>query len=177
MPRLLVLLLALAPLAGAEPKEEKRVVIALMDLRSMPADSIDTDDPVHQVLEMPLNYLGMVVHRHDIADGPPPARWVERARAVLTYFDTDEGGPDWLWPWMESLWGKVRFVHCGDFGPLAHGDDGARLRRWLARMGLGYDGRHVETVAAVRVAFRIPTDENITSIPSNRPSSVSGTVA
>ena len=61
---------------------EKRVVLALFDSEG-PHGKLDTQDPVHVQLEMPLNYLGMVVHRHDIRKGPPPPEVLPRSRAVV----------------------------------------------------------------------------------------------
>ncbi|MFQ5844750.1 MAG: hypothetical protein ACE5JG_07150, partial [Planctomycetota bacterium] len=54
---------------GGRLTPEPRLVLALFDGagRTLP---LDTEDPVHQGLEMPLNHLGLVVRRHDIRTGP-----------------------------------------------------------------------------------------------------------
>jgi len=135
--------------------EEKRLVIALLDRRTFPEGSIDTDDPVHQLVEMPLNFLGVHVRRHVIQDGPPPEAWNQDARAVVTYFDGDHPAPDWLWPWLEARRGRMRFVHLADYGPLVAGEEGPeRLARWLAGFGLEHDDEYAEGPLAVGSRLR-----------------------
>ena len=130
--------------AGAGETPEKMRVLALMD--SAPHQwQFDIHDPVHTFIEMPLNYLGIIVDRHDIRDGPPPAEWVESARAIVTLFDYTDKPCDWLWPWLleQAKRPGIRFVHTEDFGPLIVGKDGktdlGRIRKWLARFGMGFD--------------------------------------
>ncbi len=143
------------PATPREVGEEKRLIIALLDPRTFPHGAMDTDDPVHQLVEMPLNYLGMVVRRHDIQEGPPPAAWLKDARAILTYFDGNFAAPDWLWPWLEAQKGKMRFVHLADFGALQSGKEGApRVKRWLAQFGLEFDDTHVEDTLAIETKLR-----------------------
>ncbi len=107
-------------------------------------------DHVHELLQMPLNHLGMVVRIHDLSEGPPPLQ-AQRTRAVLTYFHGHEELPDWLWPWLQTARDHygVRVVHFGDFGPL-RGEDPDRLRRWLHPFGLALD--EAGTNDPVRVA-------------------------
>ncbi len=153
--RLIAGLLLLA--AAASSQEEKRVVIALFDGAAHRLN-FDFDDPVHQVLEMPLNHLGMVVRRHDIRQGPPPDAWLADARAVLTLFTGVGGAPDWLWPYLRSKPEGLRIVHVGDVGPLLRPEGGphdpAPLTRWLEAFGLAYDDRYREGPVGVEVAYR-----------------------
>ncbi len=164
--KLAVAVFLFAAIVRADPKsapafvtrragEEKRVVIALFDRRILPKGALDTDDPIHHMVEMPLNHLGMVVRRRAIQDGPPSAAWVRDARAILTYFEGNLPAPDWLWPWLEAQRGKTRFVHLSNFGPLQAGDGGTvRVRRWLAGFGLDFDATHVEGPLAVGSRWR-----------------------
>ncbi|MHC4932032.1 MAG: polysaccharide deacetylase family protein, partial [Planctomycetota bacterium] len=134
--------------------EEKRIVIALFD--SLGTDyEFDFEDPVHQVLEMPLNYLGMVVRRHDIRKGRPPVTWLDTARALVTFFDSGGEAPRWLWPWLEKeVRGRgLRVVHVGDFGPLEDSRGPARLVDWLAPFGLAYDPTFIEGPLGIRVEY------------------------
>ncbi len=103
-------------------------------------------DPVHSLLEMPLNHLGMVVLRHDLRSGPPPEDWLEGARAVLTYFADIGAAPSWLWPWLENEVSRrnLRVIHFGELGPLIQpqgngSKDFERIRRWLLPFGLEID--------------------------------------
>lgn len=143
-----------APAGDGEPVE--RHILALFDSEGRNL-RFDFEDPVHQMLEMPLNHLGMVVVRHDIRKGPPPGRLLEGARAVLTCFDNRGDAPDWLWPWLQETRKsrRIRFLHFGDFGPLLRPagpqHDPAPLAEWLRGFGLDYDDRYVEGPVGVTV--------------------------
>ena len=64
------LLLAAAPGARAEETVPvRRTVIALVEGR---APDPASENSVHQVLELPLNHLGMVVRHHYLGSGGPP---------------------------------------------------------------------------------------------------------
>ncbi|MHC4859185.1 MAG: polysaccharide deacetylase family protein [Planctomycetota bacterium] len=152
----LCLLLAL----GAEAEEGsapvtpvRRTVLALIDSEGQSWQTAK-EDPVHQMIEMPLNHLGMVVRRHDIRKGPPPPSWLGDLRAVLTCFDHTESPVPWLWPWLEARAATrgVRFIHIRNFGPLQQHP--GRLVRWLKRFGLGFDDYF--TRAGVTVELRDP---------------------
>ncbi len=142
--------------AAAVAQEERRVVIALFDGAAHKLN-FDFDDPVHQVLEMPLNHLGMVVRRHDIRKGPPPEAWLADARAVLTLFTGVGGAPDWLWPFLTTKARGLRVVHVGDLGPLLRPDgehyDPAPFTRWLEPHGLSYDDRYLEGPVGIDVLY------------------------
>ncbi len=141
------LLFASAALAG-DVEPVRRHVIALHD-GALAAGSY-TVDPVHALLEMPLNHLGCVVWRHDIRSGPPPEEWFADARAIVTAFDHTEKPCPWLLPWLERAADEhdLRFVHFGDFGPMLLDDKGktdpGALAHWLARFGVGYSDFYAE---------------------------------
>jgi len=173
LPAIAVLVCALAPLARArnpasdalpgnpaEPVEERRLVVALYD--GMGVDQpLDFADPVHQLIELPLNHLGMVVRRWDIRQGPPPEAWMAAPRAILTRFESTGDPPDWLWPWLEEHGTRpgVRVIHLEEFGPLQYRGaelDATRLAAWLARFGLAYEDVFVEGPIGIRVTARVP---------------------
>jgi len=141
----------------------RRHVIALM---GGARPRLDTADIVHAVLEMPLNHLGLVVHRHYLADGPPPEEWLDDTCAVLTYFTSVAEDTPWLWPWLERevTKRKLLVIHFGNFGPLAA--DPQRLARWLQRFGLAYDDRYAE--GAARVEVRVPSEAALEADPRVR---------
>ena len=128
-------------LLTSEGQEIRRGVLALYDSAGT-SWRLDSENPIRQVLEMPLNHLGMVVRRYDIRHGPPPPESLEGARAIVTYFVENQAPcPDWLWPWMETAIRKrgLRVVHFGGFGPLGltkPGERPERLIRWLRGFGL-----------------------------------------
>jgi len=144
------------PPPGAVPL--KRHVLGLFDGAGEHAYLADA---IHEVLEAPLNYLGVVVDRHDIRAGAPAPELLLRARAVLTFFHDEGAAPEWLWPWLENdvAAAGARVIHFGDWGPLvrpknAFDEDPARLGRWLARFGLDFDDGFRRGPIGIDVAFR-----------------------
>lgn len=120
--------------------------------------TVDLEDPVHdaarEVLQMPLNHLGLRLVRHGL-DGDRPAD-VDSSRvcAVGTWFDSGERLPGWVWPWLERQQRKVRVLHFGSLQPLAAGDGGERLRLYLERLGLGYDTVTIGDPLRIDVEYR-----------------------
>lgn len=124
----------------------RRTVLALFNTVE-PLEE-DWDNPVHTAFELPLHWLGMRVRAHDISSGPPPEAWLEDCAAVATVFvDNGRPAPEWLWPFLERavVQGGRRVLHLRSFGPLEGVPTGdgveseagrARLRSWLARLGL-----------------------------------------
>lgn len=144
---LIALLLCAAISSG---QEVRRHVLALVPGKT--ADP-ELENAVHQLLETPLNYLGLVVDHHYIETGPPPEELVARAHAVVTWFDSATANPDWLWPWLEKEVParKLRVVHFGGFGPLARNP--VRLAKWLANFGLETPTTFAKGAYRVRVEF------------------------
>jgi len=142
--------IARAQSAGSLARPVPRGVLALSGT-ALEDRAAPSTDLVHDLLEAPLNYLGLVV-RHVPLDGGPPANvdW-SNVRCVLTYFRADEKIPDWVWPWLESAAKErnVRFVHFGAFGGLALAPK--RLEAWLAQFGLRYDATEVADPLRIRV--------------------------
>lgn len=141
-----------SPAAAQEGTPVRRHVLVLV---GSPHPDGETEDAAHQLLELPLNHCGMVVRRHSLDNGPPPAAWLDDARAVVTHFDTAAEPNDWLWPWLEGEVArrKLRVVHFGELTPLQEPGD-RRLRRWLARRGLGYDRLFLRDAVRIRVRYR-----------------------
>jgi len=129
-------------LAKSELTPESRYVVALTN-EALTGAGAEGKDLVHDVLEMPLNYLGLVVRRHHIDDGPPPAGWLEDARAVLTFFAWKDQGPDWLMPWLEGAVAShdIKVIHLGSLQPMFASSRGEpeRVPRWMTQFGLLWD--------------------------------------
>lgn len=149
---LLVLVLLVAPGTFREARSDDlvpvpRTILALVDGGP---DGFETDreDEIQQLLELPLNQLGMTVIRHDVRKGPPPASALKDLRAVLTCFEYSEEPVDWLWPFLEERRrAGTRILIVNEFGPLEAGKDGKgaqRIASFLAPFGLGYDDNYVE---------------------------------
>jgi polysaccharide biosynthesis protein PelA len=97
-PRLVSLLLLLPALLWGAPKE--RMLVALYD--SSEAEQAD-DNPIHQLAEMPLNWLGFYLRYHDIAQGVPPDDLVDQAHGIITWFGSDEmANPTQYLAWLEG---------------------------------------------------------------------------
>jgi polysaccharide biosynthesis protein PelA len=132
--------------------------LALVDSQGQGWD-LSTQDPVHEVVEMPLNHLGVTVRRHDIRRGPPPAAYLQNLRAVITFFQDAGNAPPWLWPWLEERARdpRLRFLHLGNCGPLIRTPEGrkdvTRFAKWLRRFGLGYDDFYGPGPLGIRVSY------------------------
>lgn len=165
LPLFLLLFLAMTagrPVAGGDERREPvaRHVIALFDGDAGHQD-LDVEDPVHQLLELPLHHLGMVVVRHDVRRGPPPRETLTDLRAVITFFDHTEEPVGWLMSWLEERRreGGIRFLHLGELGPLrfpVQSGESGRLARWFAGFGLGFDSYFAEQPLGVEVKLRDP---------------------
>jgi hypothetical protein len=78
---LAVFLAGPAPAVG-ETAESRRVV-ALYDSRQTPSLRYSY---LHQIVQLPLNHLGLVVVYHDLRRGLPDAATMARARGIITWF-------------------------------------------------------------------------------------------
>jgi len=157
--RALAVLLLLVSFAPAQ--EVRRHILAIVPGK---APDPDTENVVHQLVETPLNYLGLVVRYHYLDSGPPPEEWIRDTRAILTWFYDEQEAPDWLWPLLEKSVERhpIRVVHLGHFGPLARDPD--RLARWLRRFGLQSQDLYTKDPIRVVVEFR---DEKLCAHEAN----------
>ncbi|MCA8977765.1 MAG: hypothetical protein KDC98_23775 [Planctomycetes bacterium] len=133
-----------------------RVVVMLVGNAIEDLEAED-QDAARQVLQMPLNHLGLRLERIGVdRDAPPPDVDARRVRAVGTWFADELQLPEWVWPWLERQQRAVRMLHFGSVRPLARADGGERLRRYLGRFGLGYDSTEVADPARIDVDFPRP---------------------
>ena len=146
-----------------DPEPESRFVVALTN-EVLVGTGSDGKDIVHDSLETPLNYLGLVVRRHHIDDGPPPAGWLEDARAIVTYFTWKDAGPEWLMPWLEGAKAShdLKIVHVGSLQPMFASSraEPERVRRWLTQFGLLWDDCTVNDALRANVQH---VDNNLTA--------------
>ena len=107
---------------------------------------------ISQLVEMPLNYLGLVVRERHVAAGPPPTAWLADVRAVVTWFEHGAPAPDWVVPWLtEVVPARVPFVvHLGSLQPLRDADRRA-FDAWMAARGLAWEDTFASGAARVNV--------------------------
>lgn len=85
---LLIATLALSQTATIPegPQPVRRTILVLYDSNF----GVETKFlPIHQIVEMPLNHLGLVVRYHDLRTGLPPLDQLDHVRGVLTWFRAD----------------------------------------------------------------------------------------
>ncbi len=158
--RLLPLALPLLLLTAAhgEGEDVKRHVIAFVEGKTPDPLLMDA---VHEVVDLPLNHLGMVVLHHHIRTGPPPKEWLADARAVLLFLPHGGDAPDWLWPWLETEVPRhgLRVLLLNELGHLLR-PDATRFGKWIETFGLRYESHFAKGPLEVVSEFR---DERLCS--------------
>jgi hypothetical protein len=106
-------LLAAPGAAVAAPGPLPRVVLALYDSRY---EKELRFLPIHQIAEMPLNHLGLVVRYHDVNTPLPPIAAMTDVRGVITWFRSDSmADPLHFLEWADAaIDAGKRFVVVGD---------------------------------------------------------------
>ncbi|MFQ5849293.1 MAG: hypothetical protein ACE5JU_01745 [Candidatus Binatia bacterium] len=160
----LILLVFFLPLMGhggivpAQAKALPRKILVLYDSRQTDGAHWTT---VHQLAEMPLNHLGLVVTYRDINEGLPAIDQLEDVRGVLTWSQSDKmGNPLKFLEWARAVIdaGK-RFVIIGDLP--ANRDLNHRLtplqaiNRFLAKLGLQMQRDWREITYNVKVVRKV----------------------
>ncbi len=146
MVRPLILLLVVAAGANAQalaaPRHVPRTILALYDSRYDPEPRSLL---LHQIAEMPLNHLGLLVRYHDINTPLPSVQSMEDVRGILTWFRSEEmADPIGFLAWADrALDSGKRFVVIGGIGagadlkgtltPAVH------LHRFWSKLGLHTD--------------------------------------
>lgn len=153
---LVALLLALGFGAGAhaQGKPVARTILALYD------GALDSDirfSAVHQILEMPLNHLGLVVTFHDLRQPLPTGKALDGVRGAIVWFSGDVmPNPLEFIEWGHGLIDSGRkLVMIGSLG-MATDRRGKptpieAINGLLQKIGLRSDERHVEFTQEVRI--------------------------
>jgi len=98
--------------------------------------------PVHQIAEMPLNHLGLVVQYWDIRSGMPGPDQMKDVRGILTWFRADAtADPIGLLRWCEAaIDSGKKFVVFGELGVIRDFKNRltplADINRFWAKLGL-----------------------------------------
>ncbi len=156
------------PAAVALPRPEPREVLAL-SCRAHDDIARVQVDVVHQLLELPLQYLGLVVRSRNLEDGEPEDVDPTVTRAVLTYFDGGDPQTPWLLPWLHrqrTRCPSLRFVHFGDLGPLEADADAFAL--WIAQLGFAYREGFSDDPLRIDVEFHDRAGTHFESVPNRR---------
>ena len=140
--------------AHAQGRPVARTILALYD------GQLDSDirfTAIHQILEMPLNHLGLVVRFHDLRQPLPPIKDLDGVRGAIAWFSGDLmpdpiGFIEWSHGFIDS--GR-RLVMVGSLG-MANDRRGKAtpvesINGLLQKLGLRFDERHVEFTQDVRV--------------------------
>lgn len=157
-----------APRPQSVPRPEPRDVLALSARVHDDIARVDID-PVHSMLELPLQHLGMVVRRRNVADGEPPDLDGNVTRAVLTWFDGNDPAVDWLLPWLRrqrARWPALKIVHFGDLGPLER--DADAFAGWVRELGFEYRPGFTDDPLRIDVSFHDHAGTHFESAPNWR---------
>jgi hypothetical protein len=155
-----VLLLLLPAVGTAQTgKRIPRTVLALYDGKE---DARIALGPIHRLVEMPLNHLGLVVTYRDIQRGLPSLNELNDVRGVLTWFQSDEmADPIGFLSWAESVVdsGK-RFVILGNFGVSQDSKKRptpqAAINRFFLKLGLRSEGGWRQITYDVKAIYKDP---------------------
>jgi hypothetical protein len=166
-------LLALAvrtqdPAPATLPRPEPREVLAL-SCRAHDDIARAEVDPVHQLLELPLQHLGLVVRSRNLDAGEPADVDPTVTRAVLTFLDGGDPQAPWLLPWLHRQRTRcpgLRFVHFGDLGPLEADADAFAL--WIAQLGFAYRPGFSDDPLRIAVEFHDRDGTHFESPPNRR---------
>ena len=143
----------------AETSVVARTILALYDSRY---DEETRRLPIHQITEMPLNHLGLVVRYHDINTPLPPLASMQDVRGVLTWFRDDSmRDPVGFLAWATAaLDAGKKFVVIGDasatFDLKKHRTPAAALTQFWSRLGLRSDGEWKTITYDLKIAYRDP---------------------
>ena len=127
----------------------RRNVLALYDSTTITDESTTLDIGVRAFLQMPLEYLGCVVHVHDVRAGVPPASACEDLRAVVLWAESDTPLPAWVLPQI-TTWTAPEDTYLVLFNSAPHAPN---RDAWLAARGLHWAEGYAEGVLAVHVAL------------------------
>jgi len=145
---------------AARAQHQARRILALYDSTY---DKRIADTPIHQIVEMPLNHLGLVVEYRDINSGLPRIEDLQDVRGVITWFQSDMM-PDPLGylAWADAMIqaGK-KFVVVGELSAdrdlKNHITPASALNQFWSSLGLRNEGTWTRITYDAQVVHRDPT--------------------
>ncbi len=136
-----------------------RTILALYDSRY---DQDTRRVPIHQIAEMPLNHLGLVVRYHDVNTPLPPLTEMRDVRGILTWFRDDSMlNPAGFLAWADAVLdaGK-KVVVIGDvsatFDLKKRRTPAAAITEFWSRLGLRSDGEWKTITYDLKIVHRDP---------------------
>jgi len=120
----------------------KRKVLALYDGSKYQTIGLT---PFHQLLEMPLNHMGLDLRYQDIRDGYPDLAELKRdCRGIVTWFNEPLAEPDRFFDFMDrAMKAGLRYVALGNPGILGPSGNTDQLNRLYRYIGLRFEGGYV----------------------------------
>jgi len=155
---LFIVLLSIPAVVRAEDGlRQPRTILALYDSSELYSPLPD-DNLIHKKAAVVLNYLGMKVRYHDLAQGLPGDGEMEDVCGVLTWFKDDSvpSARDYCrWADRQMRSGK-RYVILGNFGAYRDAKTGAKtpqedVFRLFEGLGLEYLGNWTDNPLVIRV--------------------------
>ncbi len=159
---LLALLLVLRVPADAAPAGQPllRTVLALYDSSE---ENLILPTPIHQLVEMPLNHLGLVVRYRDINRPLPPLQELGDVRGILTWFESNAmADPQGFISWAEAaIDARKKFVVLGTFGVSQdlqkRTTPSSAVDHFLAKLGLRSEGGWNFVTYDMKIAYKDPS--------------------
>lgn len=150
----LILLLLLIPslLTG-----QSRTVLGLFNSDQNP-NYEERFNPIAEIAEMPLGWLGLRVRYHDIAKGVPSEQTMEGVFAILSWFDSSAmndpaGYIDWAIGQIEAGRRLVMFGYPGFFSSMSGEPTPIETcNRLLHRLGLDYRGGWTDDPSSISIS-------------------------
>lgn len=160
---LLAILLLSIPLVFAQPAAEQPVPRTILALYDGTHEKDVRDTIIHQVAEMPLNHLGLVVRYWDVSTSLPSAAELKNVRGILTLFPGNMmADPASYLRWASNaIDSGLKFVVIGPFG--AELDLQAKpapevlFQQFVSKLGLQHEGDWQRLTYGVRVAHKVPS--------------------
>jgi hypothetical protein len=137
-----LLLLGCSSLFAKPDRAPRRVPRTILALYDSTYEREVADSPIHQIVEMPLNHLGLVVRYYDINQGLPRAHDMQDVRGVLTWFQSNAMvDPLGYLAWANSLIDSgTKFVIIGELSASRDFKNNitpvSALNRFWARLGI-----------------------------------------
>ncbi len=133
----------------------RREIIALYDSRH---EKTPQTTRIHQLAEMPLNWLGYKIHYVDVNGTLPAIGDMSRYRGILTWFIEPMRAPDSYLAWLDQVTAAgTRYVFFAEMAPPEPSVSSVIATRILARVGLTPVHQFIAVTHHARITTMDPT--------------------